>query len=228
MAAHLNITSNIATTYGVTLVSGAEADDCQKTETVEISTVADSATNEIVYANPVNHKRIETQVTGDGPRALSLSAGNVANTATLTVIFNEVTEAPNARPTFTVRAAGHTSFTDPATALSAVGAEPTIADLEITSVDYAVAERVTRSSSLTDMVLVGTDGIPAYRETTQLVNPFSVQGRGDLPAGVALGTGGANFVGGDTGKVLAGTLVTGEKRGDWNRWSVDGTRYASA
>lgn len=226
--AHLNITSNIATTYGVTLVAGAEADDCSKTETVEISTVADSASNEIVYADPVNHKRIETQVSGDGPRALSLTAGNVANTATLTVIFNEVNEAPNARPTFTVRAAGHAAFTDPATSISAVGAEPTIADLEITAVEYTVAERVTRSASLTDMVLVGTDGTPAYRETTQLLHPFSIQGRGDLPAGVALGTGGSNFVGADTGKTLVGTLTTGEKRGDWNRWGTDGTRYASA
>lgn len=228
MAAHLNITSTIATVYGVTLAAGTEADDCSKTQTVEINTVADAATGEIIEADPVNTVVTNTTISGDGPHALALTAGTVATPSTLTVVGVDLTEAPNSRVQFSIRASGVASFTDPAGTVSAVGAAPTIGDLEITSVEYSIAESVRRSSEIQDMVLTGTDGTPAARETVQPIYPFSVSGRGDLPAGVALGTGGVEFVDGDSGKVLCSTLGTGEKRADWNRWNVDGTHYRAA
>lgn len=228
MSAHLNITSTISTVYGVTLGTGAEADDCQKTQTVEIAELMGDADGEIALADPVNHVQIECTVSGDGPLGLSISPGTVADPTTLTVISKEVSEAPNQRCTFSARATAHDSFTDPDTSITSVGAEPAIADLEITSVEYSVAESVRRSAEVSDMVLVGTDGTPAHRATVTLRNPFSIQGRGDLPAGVGLGTGGANFAGATTGKVVVGTLTEGEKRADWNRWSVDGNQYQSA
>lgn len=228
MAAHLNITSNIATVYGVTLGGSTEADDCGKTQTVEISTVADAATAEIIEADPVNVVATETTVSGEGPHSLTLTPGTVSTPGDLTVIGVEVSESPNARCQFTVRAAGHASFTDPSGTVSVVGAEPTLADLEITSVAYSIAESVRRSADIQDMVLIGTDGTPAARATVQATYPFSVTGRGDLPAGVALGTGSVEFVGGDSGKVLCSSLTTGEKRADWNRWGVDGTHYLAA
>jgi hypothetical protein len=112
--------------------------------------------------------------------------------------------------------------------VAATGAEPAITDLEIVSVEYSVAESVDRSYQVNDLVLVGTDGTPAARGKVTVKGSFSINGRGDLPAGTALGTGGAAFKGGDTGKVLVESLMTGEKRADWNRWSADGSHYKSA
>ena len=78
------------------------------------------------------------------------------------------------------------------------------------------------------MVLMGTNGEPAARQSVALKNPFDISGRGDVPAGVALGTGGLQFAGGTTGKVVVGTFSESEKRKDWNGWSGSGNQYASA
>lgn len=222
MSAHLNITSTIATVYGVTLATGARADDCQKTQTVEINELLEHDDGEIGLLDPVNTVNIESTVSGDGPHGLALTPGTVATTSTLTTVSVDVTESPNNRCNFSVRATGADSFTDPDATPADVGAEPTIADLKITSVAYSIAESVSRSSTIDDMVLTGTDGTPAARETVTQRRPFSIQGRGDLPAGVALGGGGATFKGATTGKVVSGSLMSGEKRADWNRWSNDG------
>ena len=73
MSAHLNITSNIATTYGVTLASGTVADDCSKTTTVEVSEVLSASTAEIIEADPIHTARVETNVSGEGPHSLTLT-----------------------------------------------------------------------------------------------------------------------------------------------------------
>jgi hypothetical protein len=228
MSAHLNITSTIATTYGVTLASGTVADDAQKTSTVEISEVLSAAAAEIIHADPVNVASVESSVSGDGPHSLTLTPATVADPATLTVVNVELTEVPNDRCKFSVKAAGSLPFVDPDGEAGEVGAEPTLADLKPVSVEYAIVESVRRSSTLEDKVLIGTDGTPAARGTITRRRPFAIAGRGDKPAGVTLGGGGAEFVGAATGKVLVGTLMEGEKRGDWNRWSADGQHYLAA
>ena len=228
MSAHLNITSTIATEYGVTLASGTEADDVSKTTTVEISEVLGADDAEIVLADPVNMAMVETSLSGDGPHALTLTPGAIATPATLTTVSVEVSEAPNSRCQFSIRASGALSFTDPDGTAADVGAEPTIADLTITSAEYSIVESIRRSSTVEDKVLPGTDGTPAARGTHTRRRPFSIAGRGDKPAGVVLGGGGAEFVGATTGKIVVGTMLEGEKRGDWNRWGADGSHYLVA
>lgn len=228
MAAHLNITSTIATVYGVTLHADAEADDCGLSQSVEISELAQSTDNEIIAAAPTNTVTKEATVSGDGPIALALTPGTIATPSDFATIELELGESPNNRCTFTARASASAAFTDPAGTVSAVGAEPAIGDLEVTSVEYSIVESVRRTSSITDMVLTGSDGTPAARATTRKMRSFSIAGRGDTPAGVALGTGGTEFVGGDTGVVVVSTLTSGEKRGDWNRWGADGNHYLAA
>lgn len=228
MAAHLNITSTIATVYGVTLASGTQADDASKTSTVEVSEVLSTAAAAIIYADPLNMVKVETTVSGDGPHSLSLSAASIATPSTLTVVSVEVTETTNSRCQFSVRAAGHAAFTDPAETPTEVGAEPTIADLTVKSVEYSIVESVRRGSTLEDKVLAGTDGAPAARATVTPRRTFSIVGRGDKPSGLVLGSGGAEFVGATTGKVIVTTLMEGEKRGDWNRHSAEGQHYLAA
>jgi hypothetical protein len=228
MSAHLNITSDIATVYGVTIAETAEADDCQKTTTVEISEVLAASTAEIIHADPVHMASVETTVSGEGPHSLTLTPGTVAVPATLTKVSVELTEPVNGRLQFSARASGALAFVDPDGEAGEVGAEPTLAALRPTSVTYAIVESVRRSSTIEDKVLPGTNGQPIARGTITRRRPFTISGRGDKPAGVVLGGGGSEFVGATTGKVLVATMMEGEKRADWNRWSSDGQHYLAA
>jgi hypothetical protein len=229
MATHINILANtFAANYGITLATGAEAESATATTTVAINELVDSATADIIAAAPIHHAEKRTQVDGDGPAALTISAAAIGTPATLTVISADVSEAPNARCRFSIQAQGELAFADSAGTPDDVGAEPTISDLEITSVEYSIAESVKRTATLENKVLVGSDGTPAARATCTKRIAFSVNGRGDKPAGVALGTGNVEFTGGDTGLTLVGTLREFERRADWNGWGVDGTNYPAA
>jgi hypothetical protein len=229
MSAHLNIdASTFAATYGITLGTGAEAESATATTTVAINELLDSATAAINAVAPIHHAERRTQVDGAGPASLTLTAATIATPATLTVISSEVTEAPNTRCRFSIQAHGDLDFADSAGVQSSVGAEPTISDLEITSVAYSIAESVRRSVTIENKVLVGSDGTPAARATCTVRKPFSISGRGDLPAGTALGTDNVLFAGSATGVTVAGTLRTGERTAEFNLWGVDGTNYPAA
>lgn len=226
MPAHLNIIGGL---FGIVLGTGAEADDVQKTETVESDELIDEATGEFINVDAINMKKVDVVISGDGPATLTdISAGVIADPSTVTAINTKVSEAPNKRVNFTITAAGHDPFTNPSATPLAVGAEPVIEDLEITSVEYAVAESVEREYAVEDMVLVGTNGEPAFRAKVGVKGTFTVNGRGDVPAGTVLGKGGVEFFDADTGLVLVESLMTGEKRKDWNRWSVGGSHYKVA
>ncbi len=229
MSAHINIlSSTFAANYGITLGTGAEAESATSTTTVGASELIDSATAEVNACAPIHHAEKRTSVEGEGPVSLTLTPGTVATPATLTVLSAEITEAPNARCRFSISAQGELAFTDSEGTPAEVGSEPTVSDLEITSVAYAIAESVRRSVTLENKVLVGSDGAPAARATCTVRKPFSISGRGDLPAGVALGTGNVEFAGGSTGITLVTSLNTGERRADWNSWGAEGTNYPSA
>lgn len=229
MATHINVTTNLSSAYGLTLATGTEADDVQDTSTVEVAELVDQSTGEVIAVTPVNVNRREVAVSGEGPHALTAAAvGNVADPSTLTIVRVQVQEAPNQRCTFSLTMAAHEDFTDPAGTVAATGAEPAVTNLEITSVEYTIAESVSRSYEVMDLVLIGTDGTPQQREKVGLKGSISVAGRGDLPAGTALGTGGVAFTGGDTGIVMVTSQMEGEKRREYNRWSVDGAHYKSA
>lgn len=229
MATHINISADtFAANYGITLASGAEAESATATTTVAINELIDSATADVIAAAPIHHAEKRTQVDGDGPASLAISAASVGTPSTLTVLSVDLSEAPNARCRFSIQAQGEIAFTDSVGTPTDVGAEPTISDLVITSVEYSIAESVKRTASLENKVLVGTAGTPSARATCTKRIAFSVNGRGDLPAGVALGTGNVEFAGADTGLTLVGTLREFERRADWNGWGVDGTNYPSA
>lgn len=212
---------------GITIPAGSEIETISATTTVEIAEQVDSGTGEIILADPVNMAKLDVAISGDGPHGLALTAGTVATPATVTKLNVEVSEAPNARCKFSVRATGMVAFTDPATEVEDVGAEPTIADLEIVSVEYAIAESIRRSYELSDKTIPGTDGTPALRATHTGKGSFSISGRGDTPVGVAAGSGGASFKGCATGKVIVSTFGENEKRADWAGWNADGGHYKS-
>lgn len=225
--AHYNISGDLHA--GVTIPSGSEVDAVTKSTRVEINEVVDSDTLEIIFADPVHMASVEVTVTGDGPVSLVIAASDPATPATLTTMRSEISEPnPNKRCTFNVRATSSVAFTDPATSLSDVGAEPTLADLEIKSVEYSAAESMRRSYEKQDLVLLGSDGEPLDRATFTPKGSFSINVRGDAPVGMAAGSGGAAFKGCATGKVVVGTFTETEKRGDWNGAAAEGNHYKSA
>jgi hypothetical protein len=227
MAAHRNITTALPS--GITLHADAEADDVQITSTVEIAELVEQNTGHIILANPVNIQRKELAITGDGPADFAgVAAGVIGTIGNFSVTKLEIEEAPNQRCRFSLAASASAALVDPAAEPEAAGAEPGIEDLEIVSVAYAIAEGVRRSAEAEYHVLVGSDGTPAHAARETVKNPFEIRGRGDLPAGVALGTGGAAYSGSDSGLTIVGSLMTGEKRKDWNRWSASGTNYPEA
>ena len=79
MATHINITADtFAATYGITLGTGAEAESATATTTVAINELMDSATAEVIAAAPINHAEKQTQVDGEGPASLSLTAASAS------------------------------------------------------------------------------------------------------------------------------------------------------
>lgn len=226
MGAHRNITS---LPTGITLSTGAEADDVEETRSVEISELFEQETGDIVKLSPINHEKRTYKVSGDGPADLSVIAkGTVATPSDLEETSVEISEAPNQRCKFTIQGESDHAFTDPAATPLAAGAEPDIDDLVIVSVEYSIAESASRRAEVENHVLIGSDGTPAARARETVKTTATVSGRGDRPAGVALGTGGLAFVGSDTGITIVNQVMDGQKRKDWNRWSAQAVNGPAA
>lgn len=228
MAAHRNITTALPT--GISLHTDAEADDVQTTSKIEVAELVTQATGEIQKVTAGKKQDNELVISGDGPHDWAdVAAGTVSTVSDYEVIRIEVTDGSNTdHCKFSITATSTESFTDPAAEPAAAGAEPGIDDIDITSVEYTLAESVRRTKEVGDFVLVAADGTPAHRAREGIKNPFTIDGRGDLPAGVGLGTGGVAYKNSDTGITMVDTLMTGEKRRDWNRWSASGNNYPSA
>ncbi|NDG19831.1 MAG: hypothetical protein EB117_16415 [Betaproteobacteria bacterium] len=102
----------------------------------------------------------------------------------------------------------------------------TLTNIGIQSVEYSLAqsvERTTRTESASVMNYLGGFG---HAEAYDPVTEFSISGRGDLPAGLAVGIAGDGI----DGLFAAGTtIVTSvsltENNTDFNSWDISGTNY---
>jgi hypothetical protein len=225
MAAHLGI----ETTHGITLDTEAVAQSVRRRQSVEVSTVI-GVTGEYVLAKPLKTKRVEVTIQGVGKGDRSaVAAGVVADPATLSQISVEQTEINNGRASFTITAAGVAAFTDPATANgSASAASITKGTIEILSVEYALTESLTVTSQVEDKVATDSDGTPGYRAKHARMSNFSLRGKGDLPTGIDLGTGGAAVKGLNGGVLIVAELEEEEQASEINGWSLSGMHYPSA
>jgi len=106
----------------------------------------------------------------------------------------------------------------------------TLANIGIQSVDITLAESVEVSTKLETKPLLDKDGKFADGAAFDPTSDFSLKGRGDLPAGLAVGSDG----GGDIGDLFAGgvTIVSSvkemEKNDDWNSWECSGQNFPNA
>lgn len=224
MASHLNVSS----TYGITLPSGAVAESVKRSRKIETDKMVGTS-GEYSKFDAHHTKAVEVTIEGKGPAGLDgVTSATVGTPSTLKITKAEQKEANKGRAGFSLTALGHEDYDDADSAAAIDGAEPDIDSLVITSVTHAVAQTLTKSSSVTDKTELGVDGKPALRATCQKLNAFSSEGKGDIPAAVALGTGGAGIAGLTGGKLIVSQLDDDQKNGEWNGYSFSGEHCPSA
>ncbi len=220
MGAHYNLN----TTYGVTLPAGAVPQSAERNRTVEISEVVGTS-GEFVKADPLKTAKVEISVSGVGPAGLSgVTSGNVSAPSSITINSAEQGEGNKGRSTFSIKAAGFETVTSTGGGGSA-GSEPDIDTLEIVSVSYACVETVKRTANVTDLMQLGSDSTPFARGKCKRFTDFDIAGRGDLPSGLVIGSGGASLAGLSGGKLIVASLKEMEKAGDWNGYGGSGKHY---
>jgi hypothetical protein len=225
MAAHIGIES----TQGITLPTESIPQSVRRRETVEVAPVI-GVDGEYTRCKPLKSKRVEVTITGVGAGGLAnVSSGVVADTGDLERISVQQGEVNNGRASFTITAAGHDSFSDPAAANgSASAASITRGTIEILSVEYALTESLDVTTQVEDKVALNADGTPGFRQKHAKMSNFSLRGKGDLPSGLALGTGGAAVKGLNSGVIIVTDIETEEQAAEINGWSVNGNHYPAA
>jgi hypothetical protein len=225
-AAHIGVTR----LFGVSLPSGSEAQDSSQTRTLKTYPLP-GANGEVVRFFPA--KQIEKKVAVNYIGAASITEVTVAQDLDPTTI--KITEASSDEkneglPTMTLSASGSEAFTDGSGDQIGTGAdEPSAATLNLRSISIALGQSVKRSVKIKDVRVVGGDGVDAWRGTCTKMLDFSVDFKGDLPAGIALGTEGAGVYGiSNTGVTLLTEIVEKDMHDDVNSGSYKGENAPSA
>ena len=106
----------------------------------------------------------------------------------------------------------------------------TLTKIGIQSIGLTLAENVEVSAKIETKPLLDKDGKFADGAAFDPTSDFSLKGRGDLPAGLAVGTGGGNNIEGlFTGGVTSSSSVKeSEKNDDWNGWECSGQHFPNA
>jgi hypothetical protein len=106
----------------------------------------------------------------------------------------------------------------------------TLTKIGIQSIGLTLAESVEVSAKVETKPLLDKDGKFADGAAFDPTSDFSLKGRGDLPAGLAVGTDGGSdvedlFAGGVT---IISSVKEQEKNDDWNSWECSGQNFPNA
>ena len=106
----------------------------------------------------------------------------------------------------------------------------TLTKIGIQSVDITLAESVEVSAKVETKPLLDKDGRFADGAAFDPTSDFSLKGRGDLPAGIAVGTGGGVEVDGlfPGGVTIVASVKEMDKNDDWNAWECSGQNFPNA
>jgi hypothetical protein len=105
----------------------------------------------------------------------------------------------------------------------------TLAKIGIQSVDLTLAESVEVSAKVESKPLMDKDGRFADGAAFDPTMDFSLKGRGDLPAGLSIGTSSGGAAGLFTGGVtIIANVKELEKNDDWNAWECSGQHFPNA
>jgi len=99
----------------------------------------------------------------------------------------------------------------------------------IQSVGITLAQKFDIEKKLEEKVLLDKDGKFAQGDARDPIFEFSIEGKGDLPSGIALGSdGGLAIEGISGGKTIIKQVSETEKNDDWNEWKISGMNYPAA
>jgi len=106
----------------------------------------------------------------------------------------------------------------------------TLTKIGIQSVDLTLAESVEVSAKVETKPLLDKDGRFADGAAFDPTFDFSLKGRGDLPAGIAVGTDGGSQVDGlfPGGVTIVASVKEMDKNDDWNAWECSGQNFPNA
>jgi len=219
----------IDSTYGITVPAGATVQTVDHEQSAEISELQ-GEDGEIKKASTTHVKKVTVDINLVGTAGIdTVVPGNVASPSSLEIISVEQGERVNNRPTAMIKAAGYEGIDDGSGSGSGAGAgSPDEDTLEVVSVDYALAQDVKISPSVMDEMIPGVDGHPALRQKVKLVNTLDFSFAGDIPSGVALGTGGAGAAGLTGGKLIVQSLKEKQEAGKFNSGSASAKHYPAA
>ena len=99
----------------------------------------------------------------------------------------------------------------------------------IQSIELTLAESVERTAKVETAAVNNYLGGFGHAATYDPTTDFSVSGRGDLPAGLAVGISGDGIDGLFTaGTTIVTSVTESERNDDFNSWELSGTNYPAA
>jgi hypothetical protein len=219
----------IASTYGITLGSNAKPQRVQRVRSVAYSEVPGVDGEAILVKG---HKMLRTEVTisGIGNTALTgVAIGPIGTPADLKQLRAENGEVNDNRGNFSFTASGVSAFTDGSSDGGDAGAgSPTVATVEVVSVAYSLTKECKVSVEMDEAVELTPAGVPGYREGFNRRFSFSASGKGDIPADVGPGSGGAKHAGVTGGVTVVPSVTDTQEVRAVNGWSFEALNWPGA
>jgi hypothetical protein len=101
-------------------------------------------------------------------------------------------------------------------------------NIGIQSVDLTLAESVEVTRKVDTKPLLDKQGRFADGKAFDPTMEFSMKGRGDLPAGIAVGTNDVGIASISGGVTIVTSVKEGQKNDDWNTWECSGQNFPNA
>ena len=101
-------------------------------------------------------------------------------------------------------------------------------NIGIQSVDLTLAESVEVTRKVDTKPLLDSQGRFADGKAFDPTMEFSMKGRGDLPAGIAVGTNDVGIASISGGVTIVTSVKEGQKNDDWNTWECSGQNFPNA
>jgi hypothetical protein len=101
-------------------------------------------------------------------------------------------------------------------------------NIGIQSVDLTLAESVEVTRKVDTKPLVDKQGRFADGKAFDPTVEFSLKGRGDLPAGIAVGINDVEIASISGGVTIVTSVKEGQKNDDWNTWECSGQNFPNA
>ncbi len=101
-------------------------------------------------------------------------------------------------------------------------------NIGIQSVDLTLAESVEVTRKVDTKPLLDKQGRFADGKAFDPTMEFSMKGRGDLPAGIAVGINDVEIASISGGVTIVTSVKEGQKNDDWNTWECSGQNFPNA